>query len=87
MKLKYVIINEAFPILFGEYFKHSDFASGHGKVTSAGFVTIKEIETPEGSPFCVARMLQAGCYGESVSLGVKSDPEWDQKLIERVLNH
>jgi hypothetical protein len=85
MKLKYVIYDDCYPVIFGEYFKHTDVRT-FKQATSAGFVSLKEVDTPESSQFCCARMLKAYCYGESFSLGVKSRGEDDARLIERMFN-
>ncbi len=86
MKLKYVVFDTAFPVIFGEYFQHREVNGPGGKPTSAGFLTVSEIDTPEGSSFCQARILKATCYGESISLGVKSRGEQDAHLIDKMLN-
>jgi len=85
MKLKYVVYDECYPVIFGEYANHSDVSLKYKKPTSAGFVSLHEEDAPEGSPFCQVRILTASCYGESISLGVKSHPN-DARLIERLFN-
>jgi len=68
MTLKYVIFNDCLPLLFGEWFKHSDTATGRlGIPTSAGFCYRKD----DGTWFA---------YGESISLGLKSTPD-DSKTL------
>jgi len=84
MKLKYVVFDHTMPVVFGEYFQHSD-VRGRGIPTSAGFCSIREIDTPENSANPCVRMLKVSCYGESISLKLKSSPE-DERLIERMLN-
>lgn len=86
MKLKFVVFDEAYPVLFGEYLKHSDVHAKYHRPTSAGFVYLKEVETPEGSPFCTTTMTKASCYGESISLNLKP-AAGDEFLIERMLNN
>lgn len=87
MSLKYVIIEDCFPIIFGEYYQHSKFQK-LGEITSAGFVSIaevpynREIHNPRHSGI---RYKEAHCYGDSVSLGIKSKSS-DKILIERILN-
>ena len=83
MKLKYVIYNDSQPVLFGGYFQHSQVRAG--VPTSAGFCSIKEVPTPEDSTICTATMFEVAVWGESVSLGVKSDPS-DADMIARMLN-
>jgi hypothetical protein len=76
-KMKYIIVNEGLAILFGEALKHSDVARGF-RVESAGFVYIGYDAYDErfvSSPF-----------GESVSLGIKSNPESDKIKIDFILN-
>lgn len=81
-RLKYIIASHpnysslSAPILFGELHKHSEVAMGF-KVTSAGFVDIT-VDTHGVST--------ATCFGESVSLNIKSDPIEDKIKIERLLN-
>ena len=85
-KLKYVMIDNCMPVLFGDYFAHKQF-SNLGKITSAGFCQIEEIPTPqERRDISSVKMFKVYCFGESVSLGKKSNPEMDSKVIERVLN-
>jgi hypothetical protein len=60
--LKYVMIDHTLPVVFGEYFKHSDFANVHGTITSAGKVA-----------WDISQRM-AVTYGESVSLKLKPDP-------------
>ena len=73
-EMKYVIINEMSPILFGLEMKHSDFE--HMKVTSAGKCRIY---------FETDRFI-VDCFGDSISLNLTSD-EKDKGRIERLLNH
>jgi len=68
-KAKYVVINDGFgesAIVFDECFSHIRFKS-LGKVVSAGFVEFDE----EG----------AYCFGESITLKVKSREKEDANLI------
>lgn len=81
MKLKYVIIDEGYPVLFGECNKHSDF-SRVGRITSAGFCLVREED--DTSPHAVAlRKLTVTAFGESHSLKIKSAPH-DASIIERL---
>lgn len=73
--MKYVIIGNAFPIIFHEAIEHAAVAGSNIPATSAGFV---DIEQSDGKIF-------AKCYGESISLELKSDP-CDSELIETLLN-
>ncbi len=55
--------------IFPGWVKHSKFAKFFGPVLSAGFVDM-EIKT---------------CYGESVSLKIKSNPKIDNVLLRQLL--
>jgi hypothetical protein len=83
VELKYVIFDGSMPVIFGGYFQHKEVRAG--EVTSAGFCSIREVPTPEDSMICTPTMFSAEVWGESVGLGVKSDPH-DAELIERMLN-
>lgn len=86
MKIKYVVYDNFYPVIFGEYFKHTDVKGGYKQATSAGFVRLQEIDTPEDSAFCQCRITKAHCYGESISLNLKSRGEEDARLIDKMLN-
>ena len=76
-RLKYVIINETFPILFGECHKHQDFVANRlGTPTSAGFCTISQVGD---------HGMSVSCFGKSVGLNLESKPD-DERLIERLFN-
>ena len=83
MKLKYVIYNDSQPVLFGGYFQHNQVRAG--VATSAGFCSIREVPTPPESHICTATTFEVQVWGESISLGVKSQPH-DAELIARMLN-
>lgn len=85
MKLKYVIFDNLYPVVFGEYAQHSEVRIKHRMPTSAGFVQLREEDAPADSRFCSARITKVSCYGESISLGVKSDPK-DERFIENLFN-
>lgn len=70
-KFKYVVFDEVFPRITGEYEKHSELADGR-KVTSAGFGQL--VFEPDGE-------FYIQCWGESVGLNVKSRPEKDAVLL------
>ena len=74
--MKYIMVEDRYgdksPILFAPSESHANMAFKlNAKVSSAGFV-INNLGTVE-------------CYGESTSLGVKSDPE-DTKILQRYLS-
>lgn len=74
-KAKYIINDGMTPVVFPETLTHADVAFqlfGGGKhITGAGFVHIY------GDAY--------QCYGESVSLKVKSNGEADSKILNRYL--
>ena len=72
MRTKYIKTEDNQIVVFSEYFQHSDFRSK--KPTSAGFISFGVGK--DGNPSCT-------CYGESVSLGLKSDGEIDTKLADK----
>jgi hypothetical protein len=82
-RIKYVIIDGCKPILFNA-FNHSDMTA-HGKPTSAGFVSLEEVENTDFKAICASRIIRARCYGESTSLKMKPGPH-DEWLITRMLN-
>lgn len=71
-KVKYIKTDNDEIIVFSELLQHSRFR-GFNPV-SAGFISI-------GANGRYDPTIQ--CYGESVSLGLKSDPEVDTQLAER----
>lgn len=75
-KFKYVIADNI-PILFFMGTEHKDVARGF-KVTSAGFCDVWYDE--------MLKVWKTKCYGESISLNMKSDPVEDTMLLEHVLN-
>lgn len=84
MKLKYIVFDDALPVLFGEYFKHTDIVvKTEAEPTSAGFCTIKkEIVLQDGVE---AEHIKVDCFGESSSLNLKHRPQ-DCKVIENLFN-
>lgn len=64
MKTKYIKTKNKEIIMFGEIIQHSSFKNR--QPISAGFVSFGRDSL--GNPTCT-------CYGESVSLGLKSDEE------------
>lgn len=78
--MKYIIIDSLIPVIFSVALTHAEVA-GIKKVTSAGFVEISM-----GTDVDSNEIPMASCSGESVSLGIRSDKEHDQKVINRMLN-
>lgn len=74
-RIKYVVTKDKSIIVFSETFNHSDFRSK--EPISAGFISFGI--NKQGNPTC-------SCYGESTSLGLKSDPERDTTIAKRHLN-
>ena len=75
-EFKYIITERGLPILFGKANTHSEFVDF--KPVSAGFCTIKY--NTESCKF------EAECFGESVSLKLKADPQ-DKQDIELLFNY
>ena len=75
LKTKYVITKDKIIIVFSELLQHSEFKWFNP--ISAGFISFGVNQ--QGNPSCE-------CYGESVSLGLKSNPEEDTKIAKRQLN-
>lgn len=64
MKTKYIKTKNKDIIMFGEIMQHSSFKDK--EPVSAGFISFGTDSL--GNPICT-------CYGESISLGLKSDKE------------
>ena len=77
MKIKYVVTERNNAILLPSSMTHKDFQR-HG-IRSAGFCRFDW--NPE-----VGRW-EAKCWGESVSLGIKSTPVEDERAVEFLLNN
>lgn len=74
MKTKYVITKKKVAILFSELIQHSEFKND--EPISAGFVSISaDMEN--------LNWATCKCYGESISLNLKSNPVEDEKIIKR----
>lgn len=73
MHMKYIVVDGMDVFIFTEFWTHQNFAFNMNinikDITSAGFFQI----TSKG----------ARCYGESVSLGKKSDPK-DSELVNKL---
>lgn len=83
-RMKYVIIEThmcAVPIVFSELQQHSDVAHAFARQPGEG-ETYKDVII--GAGFCIVNadgMFQ--CYGESISLNVKSRGEPDSKFLNK----
>jgi hypothetical protein len=85
MKLKYVM-GAYGPVIFPETYTHSDIAKGldqfgriGSSIKSAGFLYIDWDEQEQ--------RFSSKPHGESISLELKSDPENDKRVIDRILNN
>ena len=69
--MKYIISKRGEVVIFSKQLVHRDVAQqlGMTEIHSAGFVDMATVR----------------CFGSSWSLGVESDPEHDNSLIERQL--
>lgn len=76
MKLKYVMTRYS-PVVFKTVITHSDAAKGLEEITSAGFLTVT---VKNGTLVCDP-------YGESISLGIKSNPVEDKVRLEEMFNN
>lgn len=75
LKQKYIITKTGRVIVFSELLQHKDFK--HFEPIRAGFVTFM-IEKVEGY-----FRVKCNAYGESISLGLKSDEVEDTRLIKK----
>jgi hypothetical protein len=76
MKGKY-IIREYGAVMFNDCYNHNDFGNERC-VTSAGFFCVNfDVREPQG--------IKVTCWGESTTLGKKSDPINDAKKIKRLI--
>jgi hypothetical protein len=82
MKGKYVVLNrrQFRVVILPETMQHRDVVDQYDKPESAGFFSIESKWNPDDNEYVV----KASCYGESVSLGIKSNPEEDSRMIERL---
>ena len=77
MDIKYIILDEIFPVIFGGYFKHKTVSDTFPqRTTSAGFLNIRK-HTPED--------VIIETYGEAISLRLKPK-ERDAVLLARLLH-
>lgn len=77
MDVKYIIVDEAYPIIFSPAMKHSDFLEMYPreKITSAAFCSLRVNRT---------EILRIRTYGRSVSLDRGQNPN-DRMLLELLL--
>ncbi|MFA5152826.1 MAG: hypothetical protein WC554_09725 [Clostridia bacterium] len=72
-KTKYIKTDDNQIILFSEYYVHNQFKKFNP--VSAGFVYFDYDN--------VNNIVDCHCYGESISLGLKSDQETDSNLVKK----
>jgi hypothetical protein len=70
-KVKYVRTKDDIIIIFPEYYQHSNFK--FMKPVSAGFINF----------YVKNNRIDVDCYGDSVSLDLKSNPEEDRLLARK----
>jgi len=75
LKQKYIITLDNNIVVFSELLQHSEFK--YFSPIRAGFITFGV--NKHGNPTC-------SCYGESISLRLKSNPEADTEIAKRQLN-
>lgn len=81
--LKYVIFDGALPVVFGDYFKHSDVYVNGYTATSAGYCNVKHVTVlRHGKP---VSSIELECFGESISLKLKPKPS-DCKILTKTLS-
>ena len=76
---KYVLV-EGSAIVFSPAIQHKDMIGYNQKCEGAGFVTFHYKEGDDDH-------IYAKCYGESISLGIKSRPEEDSKIVTRQITN
>jgi hypothetical protein len=74
-KIKYIRTKNNEIVVFSELLQHSEFK--YMEPVSAGFISFGV--NKQGNPSC-------SCYGESISLGLKSDEERDTILAKYQFN-
>lgn len=76
-KVKYIRTSNSQIIIFPEYLQHDEFINF--KPVTAGFISIRTNRFGD---------LLCDCYGESISLDLKSNPEKDSMLAyQQILNN
>lgn len=87
MKLKYIILTDGTPVIFGMETAHSDIARP-SQVVAAGFVELGTYTVGNRNEIDLGFItkLIIKCSGESVSLGKKSRPEDTKILTFKVFN-
>lgn len=74
---KYVIV-EGCAIVFSAAIQHVKMVGYNQECSGAGFVTFSDGEDSFGD-----KIVNANCFGESISLGIKSRGEIDSAIVTR----
>lgn len=80
-KAKYVIVGGS-AIVFSAAIQHKDMVGYNEKCEGAGFVTFYTQLDIYGDT-----IIKADCYGESISLGIKSRGEEDSAIVTRQITN
>jgi hypothetical protein len=80
-KAKYVIV-EGSAIVFSAAIQHKDMVGFNQKCEGAGFVTFYTQLDTYGDT-----IIKADCYGESISLGIKSRGTEDSAIVTRQISN
>ena len=80
-KVKYIIADGS-AIVFSPALKHSEMAAGFNNIDGAGFVSFRSTQDEYGDTVIVAN-----CYGESISLGIKSRGDLDSRIVTRQISN
>lgn len=84
MKLKYILTKPGAFVIFHPVTAHNEMAKGlYGEPVSAGFCYL-DIITPKPEEY-QAPKLSVRCFGESISMNLKSRPE-DSEYITNKIN-
>jgi len=79
--VKYIIADGR-AIVFSSAIQHSDMARGFNFVEGAGFVTFGSKQDEYGET-----IITAHCYGESISLDIKSRGDIDSRIVTRQITN
>lgn len=80
-RAKYVIVNGS-AIVFSAAIQHSSMVGFNQKCDGAGFVAFYTKKDEYGD-----EIIKADCYGESISLGIKSRGEEDSVIVTRQISN
>jgi hypothetical protein len=76
MRTKYIVTKDNVVVVFPDMLQHAEFK--HMKPISAGFIEIFADDNGD---------VKCDCYGESVSLELKSRPDIDKILASKQILH